>query len=176
MFPSRACLRPPGVPSAFGQPLLPSFGTQPPAQTASAPRPQVSVPVIDPVTRREETLSGPPAGARGAFHATPDPPPSAPPSPALPASSAVPSAPCDAAQGIVDLGGARCTCRDCADPRSPNHVCGGYCPWHHPAIVEAAQGAERWCGRTTTMRRGCRLPAMDIAGVRACWVHASLAE
>ena len=55
-------------------------------------------------------------------------------------------------------------------------MCGGYCNWHHPAIIEATQRSERLCGRATIMHRGCRLPAMDIAGVRACWVHASLTE
>ena len=70
----------------------------------------------------------------------------------------------------------RGTCRDCSNPRSPNDVCGGFCHWHHPAIVETAKGTHRRPGCATTMCRGCRLPTLEIAGVHTCWVHASLAQ
>ena len=44
------------------------------------------------------------------------------------------------------------------------------------AIVETAKRTDQRCGCATTMRRGCRLPALEIAGVHTWWVHASLAQ
>ena len=127
------------------------------------------VPITDPVTHGEVT---PPAGARARASTSPT-------SAAEPSSlgTALSAAPRNGARGPESARvGSRGTCRDCSNPRSPNHVCGGLCHWHHTAIVETAKGTERRCGCTTTMRRGCRLPALEITGVHTCWVHASLAQ
>ena len=55
-------------------------------------------------------------------------------------------------------------------------MCGGFCYWHHPAIVRTAGGTCRHCGCITSMPRGCRLLALEIACVHTYCVHASLAE
>lgn len=169
--PSAEATCPPGLVS------LPEVGPgRPPPALSAAEQSQVTrtrqgtvVPSPDPVTHREVT---PPA----ATHARASTSPTSATEPSS-LGTTLSAAPRDGAPGPGSARVApRGTCRDCSNPRSPNHVCGGFCHWHHPAILETTKGTDRRCGCATTMRRGCRLPALEIAGVHTCWVHASLAQ
>lgn len=69
------------------------------------------------------------------------------------------------------------SCKDCLDPAAANHVCQGYCHWHHPALVDRASSSGALCGAPTSKKqRTCRLRALEIASVPRCWVHASLLQ
>ena len=69
------------------------------------------------------------------------------------------------------------TCKDCLDPAAANHVCQGYCHWHHPTLAGGASASGALCGAPTSKKqRTCRLRALGIAGVPRCWVHASLLQ
>ena len=158
--PSAEATCPPGLAS-----LPEVWPGRPPPALSAAERLQVTqtrhgtvVPSPDPVAHGKVT---PPAGTHA--RASTSPTSATEPSSLGTALSAAPrdGAPRPGSARVASRG----TCRDCSNPWSPKHVCGSFCHWHHPTIVETAKGTDRRCGCAPAMRRGCRLPTLEIAGL-----------